>query len=56
MNGYDNCKQSPKWDKDVVRVTVFLTGSVKDKFKTELCKGYKETELALEIVRKHFAK
>jgi hypothetical protein len=47
-------KQNDKWNKDVVRVTVFLAGSVKDKFKHELDKGYKETELVVQIMRKHF--
>ena len=39
----------------VARVTAFLTGTVKDKFfEDQKRMGYKETELAAKIIRKHY--
>lgn len=48
-------KNEDKWDRPVVRITIFLKGTLKNKVKHDIqVRGYSETDLGNEILKKHY--
>lgn len=48
-------KNEEKWDRPVVRITIFLKGTLKNKVKHDIqVRGYSETDLGNEILKKHY--